>query len=125
MHKVIEADRRVYRIDIDSLGVRRTSADVHTSGAQRTTAGEELARIFTTRLGEIARNYTHELGEALGQPGAERERRYQAERERDDIKRDFKEIRPLSRPQWVFGLLVIVAVATLIALALGAIMSGP
>ena len=74
-----------------------------------------------------------ELGEALrdqiqdlrGQVEAERARRYQAERERDDLRRELEEIQPRGRPWWVLGLLVIVVVTTIIVLSLGAIISPP
>jgi excisionase family DNA binding protein len=52
-HKVVEADNEVYRIERGSLDVGRTSADVRTLDAQRTTASEELARMIATRLDEI------------------------------------------------------------------------
>jgi excisionase family DNA binding protein len=42
-HKVVEADCEVYRIEADSLGIRRTSAGVYTLDAQRTIAGGEFA----------------------------------------------------------------------------------
>jgi excisionase family DNA binding protein len=124
-HKVFEDDREVYRIDGDSLDVGRASADMHTLDAQRTMAGEELARMPAIRLDQIVRAYAQELGEVREQLGAERERRYQAERERDDIKRDLEEIRPSSKPWWVLGLLVIVVVTTVVALSLWAITSTP
>ncbi len=78
-HKVVEADREVYRIERDSLGIGRTSADVRTLDAQRTDAGEVLARMIATRLDEIVRDYTHELGEVREELGAERARRQMAE----------------------------------------------
>jgi excisionase family DNA binding protein len=105
-HKVVEADNEVYRIERDSLDVGRTSADVRTLDAQRTTASEELSRMIATRLDEIVRDYTHELGdlrEALGAERARREmaettlregmdeerrRRLEAERERDELRRE-------------------------------------
>ena len=105
-HKVIEGDREVYRIERDSLEVGRTSADVRTLDAQRTTAGEELTRMIATRLDEIVRDYTRQLGdlrEALGAERARREmaeatlregmaeerrRREEAERERDELRRE-------------------------------------
>jgi excisionase family DNA binding protein len=105
-HKVLEDDRQVYRVERDSLGAGRTSVDVHTLDAQRTSAGEELARMIATRLDEIVRDYTHELGdlrEELGGERARREmaestlkegmaeerrRREEAERERDDLRRE-------------------------------------
>ncbi len=78
-HKVVEGEREVYRIERDSLGVGRTSADVHTLDAQRTTAGEELARMIAARLDEIVRDYTHELGAVREELGAERAQRQMAE----------------------------------------------
>jgi excisionase family DNA binding protein len=113
-HKVVEGEREVYRIERDSLGVGRTSADVRTLGAQRTTASEELSRMIATRLDEIVRDYTHELGalrEELGAERARREmaestlregmaeeqhRREEAERERDELRR---ELYPLREPR--------------------------
>jgi excisionase family DNA binding protein len=104
-HKVIEGDREVYRIERDSLDVRRTSADVRTLDAQRTTSGEELSRMIATRLDEIVRDYTHQLGDLREELGAERarrevaestlregmaeqrQRREEAERERDELRR--------------------------------------
>jgi excisionase family DNA binding protein len=105
-HKVVEGGREVYRVERDSLGVGRTSAHVHTLDAQRTTASEELSRMIAARLDEIVRDYTHELGtlrEELGAERARREmaeatlregmaeeqrRREEAERERDDLRRE-------------------------------------
>jgi excisionase family DNA binding protein len=103
-HKVIEGDREVYRIERDSLDVGRTSADVRTLDAQRTTAGEELSRVIASRLDEIVRDYTQQLGDLREELGAERvrremaettlregmaeerRRREEAERERDDLR---------------------------------------
>jgi len=105
-HKVVEADHEVYRIEGDSLDVGRTSADVRTLDAQRTTASEELTRMIATRLDEIVRDYTHQLGNLREELGAERarremaestlregiaeekRRREEAERERDDLRRE-------------------------------------
>jgi excisionase family DNA binding protein len=105
-HKVIEGDREVYRIERDSLDIGRTSAAVRTLDAQRTTASEELARMIATRLDEIVRDYTHQLGDLREELGAERARREMAEstlregmaeerrrreaaeRERDDLRRE-------------------------------------
>lgn len=78
-HKVVEGEREVYRIELDSLGVGRTSADVRTLDAQRTTAGEELARTIVVRLDEIVRDYTEQLGDVREELGAERARRQMAE----------------------------------------------
>ena len=78
-HKVVEGEREVYRIELDSLGVGRTSADVRTLDDQRTTAGEELARMIAVRLDEIVRDYTEKLGGLREDLGAERARRQMAE----------------------------------------------
>jgi excisionase family DNA binding protein len=78
-HKVVEGGREIYRIEGDSLGVGRTSAHVHILDAQRTTASEELSRMIATRLDEIVRDYTHELGDLREKLGAERARREMAE----------------------------------------------
>jgi excisionase family DNA binding protein len=117
-HKVIEGDREVYRIERDSLGVGHTSADVRTLDAQRTTASEELARMIATRLNEIVRDYTHQLGALREELGAERARREmaestmrdgmaeerrlreEAERERDELRRQLYARRePQESPQ--------------------------
>ena len=110
-HKVVEADNEVYRIERDSLDVGRTSADVRTLDAQRTTASEELSRMIATRLDEIVRDYTHKLGDLREELGAERarremaeatlregvaeerRRREDAERERDDLRRELHALR--------------------------------
>src|SRR5215216_4484963 len=77
--KVVEGGREIYRVERDSLGVGRTSAHVHTLDAQRTTVSEELSRMIATRLDEIVRDYTHELGALREELGAERVRREMAE----------------------------------------------
>jgi excisionase family DNA binding protein len=110
-HKVVEGEREVYRIELDSLGVGRTRADVHTLDAQRTMAGEELSRMIATRLDEIVRDYMEQLGairEELGGERArrqmaettlregmaeERRRREQAEQERDKLRWELETIR--------------------------------
>jgi excisionase family DNA binding protein len=117
-HKVVEGEREVYRIERDSLGVGRTSADVRTLDAQRTTASEELSRMIATRLDEIVRDYTHELGDLREELGAERarreiaestlregmaeerRRREEAERERDYLRRELFGLRePRESPE--------------------------
>jgi len=110
-HKVVEGGREVYRVERDSLGVGRTSAHMHTLDAQRTTASEELSRLIATRLDEIVRDYTHEVGDLREELGAERARREmaestlregmveerrrceEAERERDDLRRELYALR--------------------------------
>jgi excisionase family DNA binding protein len=119
-HKVVEGEREVYRIERDSLGVGRTSADVRTLDAQRTTASEELSRMIVTRLDEIVRDYTHELGDLREELGAERarremaestlregmaeerRRREEAERERDYLRRELFGLRePRESPETI------------------------
>jgi excisionase family DNA binding protein len=103
-HKVVEGGREIYRVERDSLGVGRTSAHVHTLDAQRPTASEELSRMIATRLDEIVRDYTHELGDLREALGAERARREMAEstlregmaeeqRRRKEAKRERDELR--------------------------------
>jgi len=110
-HKVVEGGREVYRVERDSLGVGRTSAHMHTLDAQRTTASEELSRLIATRLDEIVRDYMHEVGDLREELGAERarremaestlregmveerRRREEAERERDDLRRELYALR--------------------------------
>jgi len=110
-HKVVEGERQVYRIERDSLGVGRTSADVHTLDVQRPTTGEELGRMIAARLDEIVRDYTEQLGTVREELGAERvrrqmaestlregmaeerRRREQAEQERDNLRRELEAIR--------------------------------
>jgi excisionase family DNA binding protein len=119
-HKVVEGEREVYRIERDSLGVGRTSAHVRTLDAQRTTASEELSRMIATRLDEIVRDYTHELGDLREELGAERarremaestlregmaeerRRREEAERERDYLRRELFGLRePRESPETI------------------------
>ena len=66
-----------------------------------------------------------EIWDLRGQLEAERARRNQAERERDQLRRELEEISPRERPWWVLGLLVIVVVTTIVVLSLGAIISPP
>ena len=115
-HKVVEGEREIYRIELDSLGVGRTRADVHTLDAQRPTTGEELAQLIATRLEEIVHGYTHELGDVREQLGAERARRYQAETERDELRRELEEIQPRPTPWWLISLLVgiVIAIAVIV-----------
>jgi type VI protein secretion system component VasF len=76
-------------------------------------------------LEELVEALRDQIQNLRGQVEAERVRRYQAERERDDLRRELEEIQPRGRPWWVLGLLVIVVVATIIVLSLGAIISPP
>ena len=110
-HKVVEGEREVYRVERNSLGIGRTSAHVHTLDAQRTTASEELSRMIATRLDEIVRDYTHQLGDLREKLGAERarremaettlregmaeeqRRREEAERERNDLRQELYALR--------------------------------
>jgi excisionase family DNA binding protein len=78
-HKDVEGEREVYRIERNSLGVGRTSVDVHTLDAQRPTTGEELGQMIATRLDEIVRDYVEQLGNIREELGAEKVRREMAE----------------------------------------------
>ena len=75
--------------------------------------------------GELVEALRDQIRDLQGQVEAERARRYQAERERDELRRELEEISPRERPWWVLGLLVIVVVTTLVVLSLGAIISPP
>ena len=74
---------------------------------------------------ELVEPLRDQIQDLRGQVEAERARRYQAERERDDLRRELEEVQPRGRPWWVLGLLVIVVVTTIIVLSLGAIISPP
>jgi excisionase family DNA binding protein len=81
-HKVIEGDKEVYRIELDSLGMSddvRTSAEVHNKVAQRTTSGSELVEALVHKIEQVVQDYGRELGDIREQLGAERTRREQAE----------------------------------------------
>ncbi len=75
--------------------------------------------------GDLVEALRDQIRDLRGQVEAERARRYQAEHERDELRRELEEISPRGRPWWVLGLLVIVVVTTLVALSLGAIFSPP
>ena len=75
--------------------------------------------------GDLVEALRDQIRDLRGQLEAERARRYQVERERDELRRELEEISPRGRPWWVLGLLVIVVVTTLVALSLGAIFSPP
>ena len=83
-------------------------------------ASEELSRMIATRLDEIVRDYTHKLGDLREELGAERarremaeatlregmaeerRRREDAERERDDLRRELHALRePRESPETV------------------------
>jgi excisionase family DNA binding protein len=85
-HKVLEADREVYRIEADSLGLGRTSADVRTLDAQRTMAGQELAIALGSRLDEIVQGHAQELGAVREQLGIEKGRREKLEEENERLR---------------------------------------
>ncbi len=74
---------------------------------------------------EERRRTERELDALREELDAEKARREQAERERDQLRRELEEVSPRGRPWWVLGLLVIVVIATLVVLSLGAIFSAP
>jgi cytochrome c-type biogenesis protein CcmH/NrfG len=75
--------------------------------------------------GDLVEALRDQIRDLRRQVEAERARRLQAERERDELRRELEEISPRGRPWWVLGLLVIVVVTTLVVLSLGAIISPP
>jgi type VI protein secretion system component VasF len=75
--------------------------------------------------GDLVEALRDQIRDLRRQVEAERARRYQAEHERDELRRELEEISPRGRPWWVLGLLVIVVVTTLVVLSLGAIISPP
>ncbi len=97
-HKVRDADREVYRIERDSLGIGRTSTDVRTLDAQRTNAGEVLAERIAVRLDEIVRDYTEQLGNIREQLGAERARREMAEERNAALEAELEALREVQEP---------------------------
>jgi hypothetical protein len=56
--------------------------------------------------------YAHELGDVREQLGAERAHRYQAENERDQLRKELEEMQPRPIPWWLLSLLVAVFLAT-------------
>jgi cobalamin biosynthesis Mg chelatase CobN len=62
---------------------------------------------------------------ALEELAEERRRREEAERERDELRRELEQLPKPARPWWVVGLLLIVVVVTLVVLSLTAILSPP
>jgi excisionase family DNA binding protein len=78
-HKVVDADREVYRIERDSLDLGRTGAHLRTLDDQRANIPGEFFNTLSARLEEIVRDYMHELGEIREALGAERVRREVAE----------------------------------------------
>ncbi len=98
-HKVRDADREVYRIERDSLGIGRTSTDVRTLDAQRTNAGEVLAEVIAVRLDEIVRDYTEQLGNIREQLGAERARREMAEERNAALEAELETLRGAQKPR--------------------------
>jgi len=62
---------------------------------------------------------------ALQELAEERRRREEAERERDELRRELEQLPKPARPWWMVGLLLIVVVVTLVVLSLTAILSPP
>jgi FtsZ-binding cell division protein ZapB len=113
--KVLTERGPTWMIDRDSLTTNTPTNDTQQLVSQRAV---DFAQ-------ELIRPFVNELGEVREQLGAERARREQAERERDELRRELEQLPKRVRPWWVLGLLVIVVVVTLVALSLGAILSPP
>jgi excisionase family DNA binding protein len=92
-HKVIEGEREVYRVDAESLGIGRTSADVHNKVAQRTTSGSDIIESLWSRLETIVHEYNREMGDLRERLGEERVRREHAEQERDRLAAELEALR--------------------------------
>ena len=114
--KVLTERGPTWMIDRDSLTTNTPTNDSQQLVSQRAIDfAQELIRPFVTELGEVRE-----------QLGAERARREQAERERDELRRELEQLPTRARPWWVLGMLVIVVVVvTLGALSLGAILTPP
>ena len=97
-HKVVEGEREIYRVELDSLGLGRQRADVRTLDAQRTTAGEELGRAMVARLDEIVREYTEQLGDLREELGAERARRQMADEKAAALEGELRALREAREP---------------------------
>lgn len=81
-HKVIEGDKEVYRVELNSLGINdhvRTSAVVHNKGAQRTTESANMVEALVNKIDQVVQQYTRELGDLREQLGIEKTRRELAE----------------------------------------------
>jgi hypothetical protein len=102
-HKVIEGDREVYRIERDSLDIRRTGAHVHTLDAQRPIPGEEVARLLADRLEDIVQGYALELGDVREQLGEERAKRQHAEEEASKLREELEAERSKGFWRRLFG----------------------
>jgi excisionase family DNA binding protein len=102
-HKVIEGDREIYRIELESLGVGRTSADVHNKGAQRTTEGQEIAHVIAHRLETIVQGYAQELGDVRERLGEERAKRIRSEEENERLRGELEAERSKGFWRRLFG----------------------
>jgi excisionase family DNA binding protein len=97
-HKVVEGEREVYRVELDSLGVGRPSADVRTLDAQRPIAGEEMGRMIAARLDEIVRDYAEQLGDLREELGSERAHRQIAEQRAADLEAKLEKLEARESP---------------------------
>jgi FtsZ-binding cell division protein ZapB len=113
--KVLTERGPTWMIDRDSLTTNTPTNDTQQLVSQRAV---DFAQ-------ELIRPFVNELGEVREQLGAERARREQAERERDELRRELEQLPKRARPWWVLGLLVIVVVTTLVVLSVTAIFSPP
>ncbi len=98
-HKVVEGEREVYRIERDSLGIGRPSADVHTLDAQRPMPAQDVAKMLMDRLEDIVQGYAIKLGDMREQLGIERTKRQQAEEELERLQADIEAEREEARKE--------------------------
>ncbi len=95
-HKVVEGDKEVYRVELNSLGVNnnvRTSAVVHNKGAHRTTERTDVVEALVNKIDQVVQQYTRELGAIREQLGAERARREQAEEKANTAQQEAEKLR--------------------------------
>ena len=87
--KVMEGGREYYLIERDSLPSVQKGRQEHTLDAQTPAIGTgqptEIAAMLVHRLEDLVQRYGQELGSVREELGAERVRREQAERERDEL----------------------------------------
>jgi excisionase family DNA binding protein len=103
--KVITKRGQTYLIERESLLTNLTTNTLSRDSQQLVNqAPMELVQ-------ELLRPFVSELGDVREQLGAERARRYQAETERDELRRELEEIQPRPTPWWLISLLVGVVIA--------------
>jgi excisionase family DNA binding protein len=83
--KTVDGGREFYLIERDSLSNVQKGKHEHTLDAQPPAEHTEIAVMLAQRLEDLVQRYGQELGSIREELGAERVRREQAERERDEL----------------------------------------